>query len=415
MGSLDLNRPSPEEELQHAERFREAEAAARAEKQAFYCDPSPLRDAYFADPAHGGKPVAILDWIAENSPAQRAHPGLGGPWSGGFLPSIHELSNTFSQVLAEELDRRLGNIPPEERGKHFVLLLFGQPGSGKTTLAYAAVRLPQVAGVIERVGGDGPGLMRIGDRYRRMGFQVRLIAPMVTLGLSMARSVHRAFWNARPVSPQLVNSFYQETLEALPKIHSDRHYQCMHLPGGAPPENAPDETAAFETAAYTIERLMEEGSLDDHPTADTITRFYALAAEERDSACGGRVPVRRLWAVWRGALARGARALAGAGTSVGAGGSGETPRRARGSNAALTAGLIAEEPSDYERMMDAYEELQDLLRAGIAQDAIREALLDRIRTGLASRADVHQALKEALDNSPAGYFRNRLTELARNI
>jgi len=86
--------------------------------------------------------------------AQRAHPGIGGPKAGGFLPSIHELSSTFGQVLVEELDRRLEEIPREELGKRYILLVFGQPGSGKTTLAHAALRLPQVAAVIERVGGD---------------------------------------------------------------------------------------------------------------------------------------------------------------------------------------------------------------------------------------------------------------------
>jgi len=228
--------------------------------------------------------------------------------------------------------------------------------------------------------------MRMADRYRRMGFQARIVAPIVPLEMSVARSVHRAFWNARPVCPHLMTSFHREAQEALSKIHEDRHYQCTHLPGGSPPREASDEAVAFVAATTTIERLLEEGSLDDHPTADAITRFYALAGEECDTTGGGGLPVRRLWSAWRGTLARRTRPVDRTGSGMGGRGGVQAPRWSRGHEAALTEGPIAQEPVDYERVMDAYEELQGLLQAGIAQEAIREALKSRVRAGLASLA-----------------------------
>jgi len=74
MKPLDPLRPTPDEDLVYADRFRAAETAAREEKLAFYRDPARLRAAYFSDPAHAGKPVAILDWVVENSPERS--PGM---------------------------------------------------------------------------------------------------------------------------------------------------------------------------------------------------------------------------------------------------------------------------------------------------------------------------------------------------
>ena len=48
-----------------------------------------------------GTPSKRPIWVAENSPAQRAHPGIGGPKAGGFLPSIHEISDTFGKPVGQ--------------------------------------------------------------------------------------------------------------------------------------------------------------------------------------------------------------------------------------------------------------------------------------------------------------------------
>ena len=211
-------RPTSDEETARAARSALAFEAARQEARQGRKDTTPLIVRYKSHPATGVGKGLITDILTETSPCTRRFPGLGPSASMGLLSPIVQQASEVIQELATRAQERLEGIPKGERKERIVALVFGAPGSGKTTLIEQLVALPELALAQEDVGGDTKGLLRKAARYIRMGFRVVFFAPLVPLEVAATRAARRTLMNHRPVSPSFLGSAYLEAMRAIPDL-----------------------------------------------------------------------------------------------------------------------------------------------------------------------------------------------------
>lgn len=418
-------RPTPREDEAHALRMQEANRFAHQACLEAQRNLRPHVEAYRRHPATGGGVAMVADIPVEGAEATRRYPGMGGPDTFGLLRSAHELGNSIMAVLREEEDLRLEAIPRSKRWQKKVVLVFGAPGSGKTTLIESLSPLPETALAIEAVGGDTGYLLRQATHYRQRGFQVVLIFVWTPLELAVRRAAHRTFWNHRGVPPVALARLYRDAVMAPAVLLPDllkppdetrpelrffdnrgpladlrlvplmttedllgRDLVLDQALQGHEPDLAALTDLAINTTIDQIGAHLDQG-LPAHPD---LIRTYATGHQHAHPGDGRSEDY---WALWR-------RSLAPRGLDQGSGGcpTGDVqPTAGLGGNQSEASGLgsvAMGAEADQERVYDLFQDLAELAKAGIQQGAILASIQRKLEHGEVSRKDVLAALDEAL-------------------
>ena len=436
--------PNKQEDELHALRLQEANRFAHRCFLEAQRDLRPRVEAYRQHPATGGGKAMVADIPVEGAEATRLYPGMGGPETFGLLRSAHELGTTVMVVLREEEEARLQAIPKSDRPSQTVALVFGAPGSGKTTLIEALASAPNTALAIEAVGGDTGYLLRQASLYSRMGFRVALVLVWVPLALAARRAAHRTFWNHRGVPPVALARLYRDAVTAplallagLAQMSPDQRPAFLFLDNRGPlaelrllpalgPEDfmgrdclldsalqgiAPDLPALTEIAINaTLDQIgahLDQG-LDAHPD---LLRTYAAGHQH---AHPGDSRSEAYWALWRRSL--GVRSLAPGGGEPFAGRVfPETQGRGTPPGPAGLGLIHRASQADQERVYDLFQDLVELAKAGIQQGAILNTVLRKLERSEVSIADVQSALDEALISLDGWKSAKVLAAVKRNL
>lgn len=410
--------PTEGEEIARAERSVLAFEAARQEAELGRVDAAQAIYRYDTHPATGGGKGLITDILTETADCTRRFPGLGPAASMGLLTPIVQQATDIIQELAHRTEERLEAIPREERGDRVVALVFGAPGSGKTTLIEQLLARPEFAMAQEDVGGDTQGLLKKAARYIRMGFRVVFFAPLVPLDVATHRAARRTFTNHRPVSPSFLGSAYMEAMRAVPEllaaisdptqVYFGRAQLALVDNSGPLEVPLPTRMAGTqeELCGYTreLDELAQDGAMGlTVPSAvsavvdTTITTLqawassgaplvpdllwtYAADLEARDNDPRSSL----LWELWR--------------TSMGSGQGhrGDVPD----SPTKAVAELVAED--DSEALDELHLQLKELARRGVEPKAIVVILRAR------ARRDVGLAVLEAVLEEVKGFPSERV-------
>ncbi len=407
------DRPTVGEEIARAERSVLAFEAARQEAELGRKDSTQAIYRYDTHPATGGGKGLITDILTETAGCTRRFPGLGPAASMGLLTPIVQQATEIIQDLAHRIQERLEAIPREERSDRVVALVFGAPGSGKTTLIQQLLALPELAMAQEDVGGDTQGLLKKAARYIRMGFRVAFFAPLVPLEVAASRAARRTFTNHRPVCPSFLGSAYLEAMRAVPELlaaisdPTQVYFGRAELAlvdnrgplGQLPPPRMVGTLADLHGYTRELDELAREGAMGlTGPMAVSVvvdTTISTLQAWESsglllvpdlvwtyaaDLEARGKDPRGELlWELWRMSLGAG-RGHSGDGSDF--------PRSA-------VAELAAED--DAEALDELHVQLKELARRGVEAKGIVAILRAR------ARRDAGLAVLEAVLDEAKGF------------